>query len=130
MKKQDINDENSLVEVFIHWLLDNGHEVDKIGHIKEFEGLGIYYCFHGKTNKYCVIATDYDYYKDKRVKNPIKKYTRSICIFYPMEEKWSKLTEETYEETLRFVGMGDRASKITFTETQDFGFVQNFLKSS
>jgi len=124
---REIKDDNSLVEVYIHWLLDNGHEVDKIGHIKEFKDLGIYYCWHKDTNKFCVIATDYDYYVDKRVKKPLTKYKRSICFFYTMEEAWSKLTEKSYDETLRFVGKGERESKIVFTETQDFEFIQNFL---
>lgn len=130
MKKREINDENSLIEVYIHWLLDNGHEVGKIGHIKDFKNLGIYYCFHNYTNKYCVIATDYDYYKDKRVKNPLTRYKRSVCLFYPMEEYWSKFTEESYDETLRFIGAGERESKISFDVTQDFEFVQNFLKTA
>lgn len=130
MKIREINDENSLVEVYLHWLLDNNHELDKIGHIADNKDLGIYYIWHRYTNRYCVLATDFDVYNDKRVKNPIKKYTRSICFFYPVEEKWCKLTEESYDETLRFIGKGDRDSKIIFQDTNDFGFIQNHLRKT
>jgi hypothetical protein len=39
-----------------------------------------------------------------------------------------KRTNESYEETLRFLGMGERDSEIYFRETNDFEFIQNFLE--
>ena len=130
MEIRQISDENSLLEVYLHWLLDNDHEVDKIGCIEDCKDLGIYYVWHKKTNKYFIIASDFDVYKDKRIKYPLTRYKKSITMFFTLDENWQKLTDQSYEEVLRFLGMGDRDSKIEFTETQDFEFIQDYLKTA
>ncbi len=130
MKNRQISDENSLVEVYLHWLLNNGNEVDRVGHIEEFPDLGIYYIWNKKTNKYFIISSDYTTYKDKRIKKPLTRYKKSVTMFFTFEEEWQKLTEKSYEEVLRFLGMGDRESEIVFNETQDFEFIQEFLKTA
>lgn len=130
MKIRQISDENSLVEVYLHWLLNNGNEVDKVGHIEDYPDLGIYYIWNKKTNKYFIISSDYTTYKDKRIKKPLTRYKKSVTMFFTFEEEWQKLTEKSYEEVLRFLGMGDRESEIVFNETQDFEFIQEFLKTA
>ena len=130
MKIRQISDENSLVEVYLHWLLNNGNEVDKVGHIEDYPDLGIYYIWNKKTNKYCIITSDYTTYKDKRIKKPLTRYKKSVTMFFTFEEEWQKLTEKSYEEVLRFLGMGDRESEIVFNETQDFEFIQELLKTA
>ncbi len=130
MKIRQISDENSLVEVYLHWLLNNGNEVDKVGHIEDYPDLGIYYIWNKKTNKYFIISSDYTTYKDKRIKKPLTRYKKSVTMFFTFEEEWQKLTEKSYEEVLRFLGMGDRESEIVFNETQDFEFIPEFLKTA
>jgi hypothetical protein len=130
MKIRQISDENSLVEVYLHWLLDNRHEVDKVGHIDEFNNLGIYHVWNKHTNKYFILASNYDVYKDKRIKKPLSRYKKSVTMFFTTEKEWQKVTDKSYEEVLRFLGMGDRDSKILFTETQDFEFIQEFLETA
>lgn len=130
METRQILDKNSLVEVYLHWLLDNNHEVDSVGHIEDFPKLGIYYVWNKKTNKYFLISSDYNVYKDKRIKKPLTRYKKSVTMFYTLDEEWQKLTDKSYEQVLRFLGMGDQESKIVFNETQDFGLIQEYLKKS
>ena len=128
MKKEEIQDDNALAEVYLHWLLDNGCEIDKVGYIQENKNLGMYYIWDVETERYVIIASDITGFKDKRIKKQLTRYKRSLIIFYPLEEEWSKLTEKSYEECLRFLGMGDRDSEIIFGDTRDFEFAQQYLK--
>lgn len=130
MKKSEINDDNSLIEVYLHWLLDNGCEVDKVGYIQDNKNLSIYYIWDKTTEKYIIMASDWAGFSDKRIKKPLTKYKKALCIFYPMEEKWAKLTDKSYDEVLRFLGMGDRDSEIIFGETFSFEFAQEYLKKT
>lgn len=130
MKKKEIQDENTLIEVYLHWLLDNGCEINRVGHIHENENLGMYYVWDKRTEKYIVIASDWAGYIDKRIKKELTRYKKALIIFYPMEKEWFKKTEKSLEETLRFLGMGDRDSEIIFGDTRDFEFAQQFLKNT
>lgn len=130
MKIRKISDENSLVEVYLHWLLENGNEVDKVGHIEDNTDLGIYYVWNKRTNNFFILSTDYDLYNDKRIKKPLTRYKKSVVMFFTLDEKWKKLTDKSYEEVLRFLGMGERESEILFNETQNFEFIQEFLKTA
>lgn len=130
MDKKDIQDDNSLVEVYLHWLLDNGCEIDKVGHIQENKNLGMYYIWDKETERYIIIASDITGFTDKRIKKQLIRYKKSLVIFYPLEEKWAKLTDKSYDECLRFLGMGNRDSEIIFGDTRNFEFVQQYLKKS
>jgi hypothetical protein len=69
LNKKNINDLNSLVEVYIEWFLKNKFNVEKVGHIFESPDVGIYYIHNPKTDMYCIITTNYSKYNDKELKN-------------------------------------------------------------
>ena len=130
MKTRQIHDENSLIEVYIHWFIDGrDFEIDKLGHISDNEDLGIYLIWNKHNQKFCILTTDWSYYTDKRIKKPLTRYKKSTTFFYPMEEEWDSLGEGIIEEVLVFLG-GGYDSKIIFDQTQDMAFIQNLLKSS
>lgn len=127
LNKKNINDLNSLVEVYIEWFLKNKFNVEKVGHIFESPDIGIYYIHNPKTDMYCVMTTNYSKYNDKRIKKQSTRYRKSTTFFFPTTESMLKRTDKSYEETLRFLGMGERDSEIYFRETNDFEFIQNLL---
>jgi hypothetical protein len=128
MKVREINDDNSLVETYIHWFLNQRiYDVECVGHIDdEHSGLGIYLIINKDTGRYCLLTTDWIYYNDKRIKKPLTRFKKSTTFFYPNNEGWDKITNVVYNELIKF--MSGMENKIDFYDTDDMPFIQNLLK--
>lgn len=128
MKKNHIDDINSLVEVYLTYFTDRMYEIDKIGYLSEESGFGIYFIWSKRTNNFCVLSTDYSRFSDKRIKKNITRYKNSTFFFYPMCEYEKKFTEDSFDDTLRFFKLKQGRANIAFDYTCDFNFILNHLK--
>lgn len=130
MNIREINDDNALIEVYLHWFLKLGNcEIDRMGYVGQNENFGIYFIWDKKTEKYCILTTDWVSYNDKRIKKPMTRYKKSTVFFYPIEDQHNKLNEETFAGVIEFV-KGTGKSPIYFCDSEYIEFIQDFLKNS
>jgi hypothetical protein len=128
MKIAEIKDDNSLVEVYIHYLLTHLKvEVDPIGYTKDDLSFRIYYIWDKQTNNYMLLITDLDKYYSKLAKKKITKEKRSSMFLYPMEEDYKKVNEKTFEAVMEF--FDGKNSDLCLDFTQNFVFVKEYLKN-
>ena len=128
MNVKEINDDNSLAEVYLQFLIENLKvEVDLIGGMKNDLTFGLYYIWDKDSKKYMLLITDLDKYCDKRAKKKSTKEKRSTLFLYPMDEEYKKVNENTFKEVLKFFDSPD--SELFMEFTQDIEFVKTYLKT-
>lgn len=108
-----VEDDNSLLEVQIQWLVN---EIPSIM-IMEFMQLKntkyklYWYLIHNQDYKYGLIGTDYDIFRKHRKK--IIKYRNSLRICAPYLKKDQKYNKENHEKLIRLF-THEEESKMNF----------------
>lgn len=125
----DIEDDNCMVEVYLHYLMKHGKfEADKIGHMKDDMTFGIYHVWDNKTGKYCVLLTDLDYYYDGRAKKKLTKEKRSAIFLVPTEPSHRYMTEDNLNRVLNFFNGSPCDMKMS--EIKKVDFIEEYLNMS
>jgi len=100
-----INDENSLVEVYLEFLLTHTDcIIDILGKHDDTDNLWVYHVADTENDRFGCITTDLKKWGDKRIKNPIKRYTNST-IFYITNvdtEEFDEVSAEAFKKHFLF----------------------------
>jgi len=133
MDIDNLNDGNSIVEVYLEYLhknVPNGIKFEPIGYIPIFPNFKVYIASNNKL-RYFIIGTDFEKLADRRFKDYIKLCKHSTFLIYPTENYHQKINKINYKEInekILEVLSKDKKEKDEFNITPDINEILNYLK--